>query len=368
MTFDVELSVNAYYTITVEADSIDAARNAAIKEYETNGLEADYSDIDATVEVTGVDMIKEQVNEYLRENETPFFDNKDGKYVYECYADYDEHFSDSEIHNIIEAATENGTIDITDYFDGYYENFEEEIYNTAEAIRSWLSKKGIDASEDDIREVLWDLISIEYPVDHYLNQTVKVDILLDTGDGNVDFTCNSWGLGSWDGESGKLDERSSLLWLAQQQGYTAEQFYNELVKGDLLEGKNFLESCRVEWYNLTSDLGAVTFLVEMPLRQLIKIHELMSKQTSRGDARCNPDCGTIVLGKNTECGLYSPWNGAGSVLGVMLEKDVEIPVKFIWRAEPDQALDTYSVEDTYGLCGSAWRDTLKEIREPDKAE
>ena len=68
-------------------------------------------------------------------------------------------------------------------------------------------------------------------------------------------------------------------------------------------------------------------------------------------------------------GLFSPWNGAGSVLEVELEKDVRLPVKFIYSALPDGASRWKygSVADVYGMCGSAWRDTLKEINIPKKA-
>ena len=80
------------------------------------------------------------------------------------------------------------------------------------------------------------------------------------------------------------------------------------------------------------------------------------------DPKEYPNCGYIVLDKRTMCGLYDPWGGGGSVLEVQLEKDVRIPIKYIWQAIPDEAKGHgYQVGDVYGMCGSAWQETLKEM-------
>ena len=82
------------------------------------------------------------------------------------------------------------------------------------------------------------------------------------------------------------------------------------------------------------------------------------------DARKSPDCGMIIISKRAETGLYDPWNGGGSLLEIQLEKDVELPIKFIRSALPDGA-DGYSISSAYGLCGSAWRnDMVKGISAP----
>ena len=49
-------------------------------------------------------------------------------------------------------------------------------------------------------------------------QEFFVNIMLDTGDGNYDYTLNS-AYPCWYGQyDARLDEKSSLLWLARQQG------------------------------------------------------------------------------------------------------------------------------------------------------
>ena len=83
------------------------------------------------------------------------------------------------------------------------------------------------------------------------------------------------------------------------------------------------------------------------------------------DARKNPYCGYITLGKDTMCGLFDPWDGGGSVLEIQLEKEVRIPIRYIWAALPDGCgRGRYDVGDVYGMCASAWQDTLLKIVSP----
>ena len=121
--------------------------------------------------------------------------------------------------------------------------------------------------------------------------------------------------------------------------------------------------------NLPSHMATLTFLVRMTLRDLIELNRCIKLQDRNGhfyDATKNPYCGYIVLGKETMTGLFDPWAGGGSVLEIELEKDVRIPIRFIRSAMPDGCDDCgrYGVGDVYGMCGSAWEDSLKEIHAP----
>lgn len=133
--------------------------------------------------------------------------------------------------------------------------------------------------------------------------------------------------------------------------------------------KGFLQSMRVELANLASAMSTVTFLVEMTLKELMELNRLVRLQDREGrhyDSRKNPYCGYIVLDKNTETGLYDPWHGGGSCFEIELEKDVRLPVKYIRSALPDGG-DGYSVEEVYGMCGSAWQQGgIKTIHAPVK--
>lgn len=113
-------------------------------------------------------------------------------------------------------------------------------------------------------------------------------------------------------------------------------------------------------------MNTLTFLVKMTLQEIIELNELIKLQDKNGhkyDATKRPYCGYIILGKNTECGLFDPWNGAGSVLEISLEKDVRIPVRFIRSALPDGE-DGWGVGNVYGVVSSLWRNTLKQIHAP----
>ena len=68
----------------------------------------------------------------------------------------------------------------------------------------------------------------------------------------------------------------------------------------------------------------------------------------------------IVLDKSTECMLYDPWNGAGGVLGIELERDVKLPIRYIDTAQQDGSRG-YSVRSIYGVTSALWNDTVKKI-------
>ena len=124
----------------------------------------------------------------------------------------------------------------------------------------------------------------------------------------------------------------------------------------------------MECANLPSHMATVTFLVKMTLEQLIDLNRCIRLQDRNGrnyDASKNPYCGYIVLGKSTMCGLFDPWSGGGSILEVQLERDVRLPIRYIWSAHPDgYGYGGYGVGDVYGLCGSAWQDTPVKITMP----
>lgn len=213
---------------------------------------------------------------------------------------------------------------------------------------------------------------VEYPRDHFLDQEFCVTILMDTGDGNYDFTLNSRfpaPNGSGYCDDGAIPDKASIVWLAKTQGYTKGQLREALNKGDMRDPKGFLESMRVEMANLSSHMSAVTFLVKMTLRQLINLNVLIKAQDRNGknyDATKNPYCGYLNLGKKTTTGLFDRWSGAGSVLEIELEKDVKVPIKYIFRALPDGAGDTPygSIHSIYGVNDSLWTDTVQGIQWP----
>ena len=228
---------------------------------------------------------------------------------------------------------------------------------------------GFSSEEEDlIRSIVLEHVVVQPPYDHYFDQELCANIFVDTGDGNHGYGLNHV-YPAYDGDYDREpDDAASIVWLAEQQGYSRQQLWDALQEGDVEDPKGFLQSLCAEVANESSHTQCLAFLVRMKLRDLIRLNDLILLQDQDVhfyDNRKNPDCGTIILDKKTKCGLYDPQNGGGSLLEIQLEKDVALPIRFISSALPDGG-DGYSIESVYGMCGSAWRAVMKEIREPEK--
>ncbi len=300
---------------------------------------------------------------------------KGTEYEYEIYADYRDEMSDKTACEILRSSDPEQAF--WERMDEWYLGYEGELRSELiKEVEDKLTEEGAPyydgLPEDvDLWDELLDLVYFTLPYDHYLKQSFQVNIMMDTGDGNYDFTLNSPYPCWYGGYDNRLDEKSSLLWLARQQGYNKTQLWKALREGDMRDPKGFLQSCRVEVANLPSHMATMTFLVEMTLGQLIELNRLVQLQDRNGhfyDATKNPYCGYIVLSKDTMCGLFDPWQGGGSVLEIELEKDVKLPIKYIFSAMPDGGnCYGYGVGNVYGLCGSAWRQGgVKAIHAPSK--
>ena len=186
------------------------------------------------------------------------------------------------------------------------------------------------------------------------NTTYKVNIVIDAGDANYDFGCNS--ILNWYGLQNSecdIDEHSSIMWLAKQQGK-----YDEVQKEIKYVFENrerqskdpFVKSVITELENLPQYCGMLTFLVEMNLLDLIKLKREINEKKQ----------GQIVISKDTMCGLFESWNGGGSVLEIELDKDVVVPYEMIYDAWIDGTKPHgYDVDEVYGLVSSAWHGEVK---------
>ncbi len=285
-----------------------------------------------------------------------------GCFCYEIYADYRDEMQDSSAIEILQS--ENPYLTFWEKMNEWYFDYENQLRDELDgSVEKKLTEEGwpycggfSDEEKEAFSDLMMDLVYFSLPEDHYLGQSFNVPIMVDTGDGNYDYTLNSV-YPCWYGRyEDRLDDKASIVWLARQQGYTKTQLWKALRDGDVESPKGFLESMRQEIANVCSSMETLTFLVKMTLRDLIELNRLIKLQDRNGrnyDARKNPYCGYIVLGKTVMAGLFDPWNGGGSVLEIELEKDVRLPIKFIRSALPDGA-DGYGVDSVYGLCGSAW--------------
>ena len=200
------------------------------------------------------------------------------------------------------------------------------------------------------------------------NTDVNVNIMVDCGNGNYDYAKDN--VLNWDGRysEGELEEESSLLWLAKTQNKETalKDACKKAFNGCEYEGEDkFVESCVQELENLPSCMGTITFLVKMPLFEVFKLLELQKKEydeKAKYDPRLNESKAYILLGKETMCGLYNPWNGGGSVMEVQLDKDVRLPVMFAEICVEGCKSRGYDVGEVYGLCKDCWKESVKKIQ------
>jgi len=185
-------------------------------------------------------------------------------------------------------------------------------------------------------------IDFNYPYGHYLGQDVCANIMVDTGDGNYDFTRNNM-FNFYRNDNAKVGDysESSLLWLMEQQGVSDDAIANFVEKADA-NGCAFLESVQQESENCSTEMAALTFLVKVSLRELLELRDKGAK-------------GNLIISKNAECGLFDPWGGAGGPLEIALKQDVVLPMKFVDSILPDGCRGNYSVASVYGVCESIWR-------------
>lgn len=315
------------------------------------------------------DTIKMMVDEFLNDRYKMYqkkSQNGGISYQQELFAEYDDRISESTANDILNAA--DPELDLEEKLFSWFEEAQgaEEAQLLDDVVNNCFHGDLLEEDKDYVREYLQEVFYFYPPENHYLKQNLCVTIMMDTGDGNVDFCLNSSVYPCWYGGSDHIiDPRASLLWLAKTQGYTKTQLQEVLKRDEVTDQSGFLESCHVELANLSSSMSTVVFLVRMTLAQAIKLNKMIRLQDRNGrnyDTRKNPDCGYLVVGKETEVGLYDCWDGAGSLLDIQLEKDVKIPVRFIWKALPDTG--KMSIHSVYGVDDSLWRDTIKEIYVP----
>ena len=300
------------------------------------------------------------VKDYLAENHA-WRKKAYGNYHFEIYVNYRDEIEDSTAHEILESDSPRDTL-LEKLWDWYQTDEWDIIDNLVDDFMAKTDPKLLedaniieDGNLDDnmIREEFMDIIYIDYPEDWALRQEFCFNIIVSNGDDNYEFCLNEY-IVDEDGKVDKDAEKSGLVWLAKQQGYTLDQVVKILKDGDIAEPKTFLETVLQEVAN-GYGCEALTFCVKMTLGQAIALKERMEE---------NPN-GSIVLDKRVECGLFDPWSGGGSVLEIACEKDVEILFENIWEFYIDESRSNRydSIHNVYGTDSSLWRDCLKEIKD-----
>lgn len=316
------------------------------------------------------DLIKQIVRETIENKMCAWQKKPDGYYHEEIYADYRDEMDDSTLKEIM--ASEDPEQTFYEKMFEWYQDAEWEIErNLLEAVVASIETAVPTETydEDEIKDEIRELVSIDYPYEHFLKQEFCVNIFVDTGDGNYDYVLNCV-YPHYNGRYGEtINDRASIVWLARQQGYTKTELNKALREGDIKDPHGFLESMRQEVINHGSHMAILTFLARMTLEEIFELNELLKLQDRNGhfyDAEKRPYCGYILIDKKAECGLYDPWGGGGSILELQLEKDVRLPIRFIRSATVDGG-DGCSIRSVYGTDSSIYReDVVKKIHTPKK--
>ena len=301
-------------------------------------------------------LLESKIKDFLTDYNTIQFDEKDSKYHYELshnlYDPYNEDkLSNNQINEILISDNPIETLN-NKVIDAYNESYNDIIEIFVNDFKT--SKYGYTEKCEDIVQWFYDNVIINYPVEHYLKQKVCTNIFLDTGDKERGYTDNDIypsGYGEYD-ELENISEKSSVLWLANQQGYSKDDFL------DVFETK-----CRRTKSGLLYDLynkllnsydgGCVAVLTEMTLQQMIDIN----------DAKNDNIDGFVTIDKNTSVGLYDYANGGGGCFAIYLEKDLDIPICYIGECLADStvgSIQNYTLASVYGTNEAFWQRGNKE--------
>lgn len=266
-----------------------------------------------------------------------------GYYNKEIYVDYQDSLHDGNIKEIAKA--ENKMEAFYSTLDSYVTEcvmYEEDEFMTT-------MRGGWDEDtfgefyeyEDFVRDWMYDNVYFNFPYEHYLDDEVQVNLVIDTGDGNYDYTLNNFlSYNAQEEDYKEIEKESSILWLVKQQGYTEQDLIQAIEEGT---NSKFLKSVVQELENCTSHMNALTFFVSMTLKQFI---ELESAEK-------------ISLDINAHVGLMDYWMGAGSVLEIELENPVVLDMKLV---EPHiDGARGCGVDEVYGMFSDFWTDSVSEM-------
>lgn len=158
------------------------------------------------------------------------------------------------------------------------------------------------------------------------------------------------------------DTMSKVNLLSAQYKELSDQC-NLIRQTDEYRKAQFADSVIREGVNITSGSNALTFFVKMPLRDAMQLNDIIQTEEPQNNSyypEKRTGKSSIILDRDTCCGLYDFDEGAGGLLEIQLYKDVELPVKYIYSAQVDSTLGA-SARSIWGEV--EYTETLKETRE-----
>ena len=122
--------------------------------------------------------------------------------------------------------------------ESFRENCWQEERDLLSALKQNLSEASLEYDEDELREYVQEHVYINIPTDEILSKNeVCINIIVDTGDADYEFTKNSFAHGYY-GDREEIDDESSLLWLAEQQGCGKEDLRRALKEGTAFDAES----------------------------------------------------------------------------------------------------------------------------------
>lgn len=268
-------------------------------------------------------------------------DNGDGTYAVEVYMDHNNELSEDQLESISQADNPH---------EAFIESLDEYVFECGDYARQelfddikseWSEEEhgSFTGAEDVVRDFLIDNVHADFPYNHFLQQKVLVNLVVDAGDADYDYTLNSFA-NVYYYDDDQLSPESGLVWLVKQQGHNVEELI-DVINSEEGNGNKFIDSIVEESANVTTSMNALTFSVQMSLEDFIKIKE------NKVD---------LTLGKSTTAGLVDYWSGAGSVHDIQLDKEVTLPHN-MYDAHIDGARG-YGIMEIYGVGSDFWTDTV----------
>ena len=204
--------------------------------------------------------------------------DESGCFYEEIYADYRDELDDGSLKKICEA--EHPQEHFLDWLDEAY------LYSRWDCEDAVIKRVLEDETvakivkrldETEVYEIIRDLFYVKLPEKHFLRQNVLVDIMIDTGDANYDYTLNTFNP-HYDSCDNSINEEASLLWLARQQGYKKSVLKSAMQKYPV-ESK-FLNSIHTELVNSSTHMNTLTFLVKMSLEEYFSLQNAIAKKST----------------------------------------------------------------------------------------
>jgi 5'(3')-deoxyribonucleotidase len=343
------------------------------------------------------DRLMQKIEDFLRSK--PGMVKEDGVWYEEIYANYDDKISEQTLRTMFQSGDPGFAF--YELMDEWYGDEQHRMhYALADELREYLTEFGGRFSGDteefldpEVEDVFQEIVNeydwdVRLPYDHYLDQPVYANIFVDAGDRNRDFVDNVELYRNLN-QPETISDNSGLLLLGKLCGYSKADMIAGMKHCDaireaqsrleaslamarvdatpeavqIIDGlcnkwqndlspdiSGFIGTVYQELENLSGDISVVTFLVKTSLRNLIALHENVQAFTAREKA--------VVIEQGAFCGLYDPWNGGGSVFEIRTDCDIKLPLSNIFSVAPDGTVGNYSVEETYGMCKSAWKEKL----------